>query len=133
MGKKSKDIDLIVKSEHLQTFRATLDAYCKKYDIEIEYTGSNEGGSRETGQILTQGLNMGMRLIKMSVWIENEEFELDLRETPNDVDLAGDAGSRDFSINSIFMVVKDEKSIFYFVGDVSSNFIFLFIIQEKKF
>lgn len=78
-------------------------------------------------------MNQGMILIKITLSIGDEEFELDLRGTPDENGLLKDSETRDFSINSIFMDVDNNgKSTFFFVKNVVISFYF-FIFKISLF
>jgi hypothetical protein len=67
------------------------------------------GYEQSARHILSTGLNKGKTLIQLIISIDGVKFDLDLRGTDDNLSLARDRDSRDFTINALYMSFDMEK------------------------
>lgn len=87
---------------------------CEDKGITTEYLG------KEDGLDINFGKCEGFKLIQIKLTFENGiSFELDLRGTPTNLDIKQDAKNREFSVNSIYFIYKENTPHFFFINNVS--------------
>ena len=95
MNKSSKDIDLIISTKYQENFYTEL-----KRAVALE-TGCKIQHIFQV--VLSSGLNKGRKLIQFKIFIDEQQFDFDLREVQNGLTVQDDRITRDFTINSLYM------------------------------
>ena len=72
---------------------------------------------------LSKGMSKDKWLVKLTITIDGEEFDLDLRETDNKDNLDDDRKTRDFTINSLYMWFDFEKGKYHVIYPQNVRFL----------
>lgn len=129
LGEPSKDVDIIIPHGHSGSVIATIKAECQK------------GGFGFTVQreprIIGQGICANLKLSKFVVTIQDQVFEIDMREcAPDGIPYQTDPGSRDFTVNAGYIDPIDKTAIDPGVGlfsDMASKILKTVISPDQTF